>query len=351
MPESAGIGEPEKAPEESVGNEPGHKWYHRWFRTPGELRELGVVGINMRNARFLLPNNPRRLYDLVDNKLRTKALAEAEGMTVAETYGVVMTPHQANNVEKLLGGKEAFVIKPTRGSGGKGIMVIDKKVGKNYVKPSGTEVTPGDINNHCSNILAGLFSLGGKRDYALIEYRVQPLELLTSLSFQGAPDVRVVMLHGYPVMAMLRASTKESDGRSNLHQGALGIGIDIATGMSVRAIHHGKPVSHHPDLGIDLIGVQIPQWDVILEMAVTCQEMTGLGYLGVDIMIDKTIGPLMIEVNARPGLAIQMANGVGLLKRLEPVVEQHRRNPTADLESKIAFSKKHFRAKLPVMAE
>jgi len=341
-------------PEETVreienvpANDSQSRWWHRWFRTPKELRELGVVGINMRNARFLLPNNPRRLYELVDNKLRTKALAEERGMTVAETYGVVRTPHDASRIEKILDGKTAFVIKPTRGSGGKGIMVIDKKVGKNFIKPSGVEVTPGDLKNHVSNILAGLFSLGGKRDFALIEYRVQPAKLLTDMSFQGAPDIRVVMLHGYPVMAMLRAATKESDGRSNLHQGALGIGIDIATGMSVRAIHHGNPVTHHPDVGVGLIGVQIPNWNTMLKMAVTCQEMTGLGYLGVDIMIDETMGPLMIEVNARPGLAIQMANGIGLMNRLEPIVAEHRRKPAADLAAKIAFSKKHFQAKLP----
>ncbi len=337
---------PETA-DKSDGKGAGHRWWHRWFRTPGELRDLGVVGINMRNARFLLPNNPRRLYDLVDNKLCTKALAEAEGMSVAETYAVLQTPHDANRVEMFVEGRESFVIKPTRGSGGKGIMVIDSRHGKNFVKPSGAEVTPGELRNHVSNILAGLFSLGGKRDCALIEYRVQPAKLLTALSFQGAPDIRVVMLHGYPVMAMLRAATKESDGRSNLHQGALGIGIDIATGMSVRAIHHGRPVTHHPDLGISLIGVQMPDWDTILHMAVTCQEMTGMGYLGVDIMIDETYGPLMIEVNARPGLAIQMANGIGLLRRLEPVVLQHRKNPSADLGAKIAFSKEHFRASLP----
>lgn len=323
------------------------RWWHRWFRTPSELRAMGVVGINMRNARFLLPNNPRRLYDLVDNKLRTKALAEAEGMNVAETYGVITNPHDAYRVENFLKGSESFVIKPTRGSGGKGIMVIDGKVGENFVKPSGTEVSPADLRNHVSNILAGLFSLGGKRDYALIEYRVRPAALLTALSFQGAPDIRVVMLHGYPVMAMLRASTKESDGRSNLHQGAIGIGIDIATGITVRAIHHGRVIAQHPDLGVDLIGIQIPQWDRILHMSVTCQEMTGLGYLGVDIMIDETKGPLMIEVNARPGLAIQMANGIGLLKRLEPVVEQHRRHPSADLSEKITYSQKNFRANFP----
>ena len=346
MPEVAVIPSKKDAKEKADSR----RWWHRWFRTPGELRELGVVGINMRNARFLLPNNPRRLYDLVDNKLRTKALAEAEGMTVAETYCVIRTPHDVSRVEKLLNGREAFVIKPTRGSGGKGIMVIDKRVGKSFVKPSGAEVSLGDVKNHVSNILAGLFSLGGKRDFALIEYRVQPAKLLTDLSFQGAPDIRVVMLHGYPVMAMLRASTKESDGRSNLHQGALGIGIDIATGVSVRAIHHGKSLTVHPDLGVPLVGVQIPQWNTILKMAVTCQEMTGLGYLGVDIMIDEILGPLMIEVNARPGLAIQMANGIGLLKRLEPIVQEHENNPAADLTAKIAFSKKNFRAKLPPVA-
>ncbi len=322
------------------------KWWHRWMRTPAELRALGVVGINMRNARFLLPNNPRRLYELVDNKLRTKALAEEHGMTVAETYGVIRTPHQARRVVQMLEGKESFVIKPTRGSGGKGIMVIDRRVDDKFIKPSGVEVTAGDVENHVSNILAGLFSLGGKRDDALIEYRVNAAKIMTDLSYQGAPDIRVVMLHGYPVMAMLRASTKESDGRSNLHQGALGIGIDIATGMSVRAIHHGRSVVQHPDLGVDVVGIQMPEWEQILEMAVTCQEMTGLGYLGVDIMIDEELGPLMIEVNARPGLAIQLANGIGLLKRLEPVSEEHQRSPGADLRTKIAFSKKHFRADL-----
>jgi alpha-L-glutamate ligase-like protein len=318
------------------------RWWHRWFRTPGELRALGVVGINMRNARFLLPNNPRRLYDLVDNKVRTKALAEAEGLSVPETYVVVRSPHDAARLEKVLAEREAFVIKPARGSGGKGVLVIDGREGGCYVKPSGSKLTGDELRHHVSNILAGLFSLGGKRDFALVEYRVRPAKVLTDLSFQGAPDIRIVMLHGYPVMAMLRAATRESDGRANLHQGAIGIGIDISTGVTVRAVHHGKPVDVHPDLGIPLVGIQIPGWEKILDIAVTCQEMTGLGYLGVDLMIDEEIGPLMIEVNARPGLAIQMANGVGLLRRLEPVDKHHRDHPGAGREEKIAFIRKHF---------
>jgi len=318
------------------------RWWHRWFRTPGELRALGVVGINMRNARYLLPNNPRRLYDLVDNKIRTKALAEAEGLSVPETYAVVDSPHSAGRLEKILADRPAFVIKPARGSGGKGVLVIDGRENGEYIKPSGARLTGAEIRHHVANILAGLFSLGGQRDKALVEYRVIPSKLLTDISFQGAPDIRVVMLHGYPVMAMLRAATRESDGRANLHQGALGIGIDIATGRTIRAVHHGRSVVRHPDLDVPLLGMQIPGWDKILDIAVTCQEMTGLGYLGADIMIDEAVGPLMIEVNARPGLAIQMANGIGLLNRLEPVVREHRDNPGAGREDKIAYVRRHF---------
>ncbi len=314
------------------------KWWHRWCKLPSELKELGVVGINMRNARYLLPNNPRRLYGLVDDKLQTKALAESCGLSVPLGYGVVKSPHDARRLGEMLKGYESFVIKPARGSGGKGVLVIDGQKDGVYFKPSGAELSREDVRHHVSNILAGLFSLGGNRDSAIIEYRVWPSEVLTSISYQGAPDIRLVMLHGYPVMAMLRAATKESDGRANLHQGALGIGIDIATGVTIRAVHHGRPVTKHPDMGVDLIGIQLPEWDKILDIAVTCQEMTGLGYLGVDLMVDKNLGPLMIEVNARPGLAIQLANGVGLLKRLEPVVKEHVKNPAATKEEKIRFS-------------
>ncbi len=316
------------------------------MRTPAELRELGVVGINMRNARYLLPNNPRKLYGLVDDKLQTKALAEAEGLSVPETYAVIRSPRDSARIERLLENRAAFVIKPARGSGGKGVLVIDGREGKHYVKPSGSLVTGDEIRHHVSNILAGLYSLGGQRDCALVEYRVRPAKVMTEISYQGAPDIRLVMLHGYPVMAMLRAATRESDGRANLHQGALGIGIDIASGITVRAVHHGRPVTRHPDLGVDLIGIQMPEWDKILDIAVTCQEMTGLGYLGVDLMLDETIGPLMIEVNARPGLAIQMANGIGLRRRLEPVVEQHRLHPGTGHFEKIEFSKNRFASRV-----
>jgi len=319
-------------------------WWHRWLLMPGELREKGVVGINMRNARYLLPNNPRRLYRLVDDKLQTKALAEERGLSVPKTYAVVRTPRDVARMEAALRDHQSFVIKPACGSGGKGVLVIDRCEGENYFKPSGATLSGGELRRHVSNILGGLYSLGGQRDVALVEYRVKPAEMLTAISYQGAPDIRIVLLHGYPVMAMLRAATKESDGRANLHQGALGIGIDLASGRTIRAVHHGKVCDMHPDLMVPLLGICLPEWARILDIAVTCQEMTGLGYLGVDLMIDEDLGPLMIEVNARPGLSIQMANGVGLLRRLEPVVAQHKAHPGLGRVEKITFSRERFGA-------
>lgn len=321
------------------------RWWHRWLRTPGELRELGVVGLNMRNARYLLPNNPRRLFELVDNKLTTKRLATEHGLAVPETYAVVRSPHDTMRFEQRLAGHESFVVKPARGSGGRGVLVVAGRDEERYLKPSGVVLGGGELRHHVSNVLAGLFSLGGGRDEALVEYRVLPTPVLTELSYQGAPDIRVVLLHGYPAMAMLRAATRESDGRANLHQGALGIGIDLATGRTVRAVHHGRPITRHPDLKQELLGRQLPGWERILGMAVTCQEMTGLGYLGVDLMIDRNRGPMMLEVNARPGLAIQMANGEGLLRRLEAIVEHHRRHPHEAPAGRIAFSMKRFAAR------
>lgn len=318
------------------------KWWQRFFRTPGELRRLGVIGINCRNGRYLLPNNPRKLYRRVDDKIITKELALEQGILVPKTYGVLTNPMEVRSLSKLLEKFDSFVIKPSRGSGGKGIMVIANREGDQFFKPSGTLVTMAEMRHHVSNILAGLYSLGGTRDRALIEYKVDASKVLTDLSFLGAPDVRIVMMHGYPTMAMLRVSTKESDGRSNLHQGAIGIGVDILTGKTVRAIHHGAPIERHPDLKCPLIGVQIPEWDRMLEIATTCYEMTSLGYLGVDVMVDEKAGPMMIEVNARPGLAIQMANGVGLRRRLDPIDQRKREFKCEAAADRIIFSKKNF---------
>jgi alpha-L-glutamate ligase-like protein len=120
-------------------------------------------------------------------------------------------------------------------------------------------------------------------------------------------------------MGMLRLATKASDGKANLHQGAVGVGLDIGKGQSLNAVQFNRPITLHPDTGLALENIRIDDWENMLEMAARCYEATDLGYMGVDLVVDAHQGPLLLELNARPGLAIQMANGCGLLPRLKNI--------------------------------
>lgn len=283
------------------------------------LRAKGVVGMNMRNVRYVAENNPRRLYSLVDDKLKTKKLAEEAGIAAPRLLGVVRVHKHVGQMVPFLEGQEGFVIKPAKGSGGKGILVITGRDGDRFVKSSGEVIGETDLHRHAANTLSGLFSLGGNPDVAMLEEVVDFSDVFEGFTFQGVPDIRIIVYKGYPVMSMARLSTAASDGKANLHQGAVGVGIDIATGRALLAVQHSLPVRQHPDTGRALSGLFIPDWRECLLLASRCYEMTGLGYLGVDIVLDANRGPLLLELNARPGLAIQVANGQGLRPRLDSV--------------------------------
>jgi alpha-L-glutamate ligase-like protein len=303
--------------------------------SPTRLRALGIVGMNKRNVVYIANNNPRHLYPHVDDKLKTKLLCAEHNIPVPPLLGVCRYQHQVRGLAAFLEEYPSFVIKPAKGSGGKGILVIAGRDGCNYLKPSGAPVTEKEIRHHASNTLSGLYSLGGKNDVAVIEGLVQPTDMFQDFSYEGVPDVRVIVFRGYPVMAMMRLSTHRSDGKANLHQGAVGVGIDIASGRALKAVQHARLITHHPDTGKALDELVIPHWQQVLELAARSFEVCGLGYLGADIVLDKHSGPLLLELNARPGLAIQIANGKGLEPRLLLAAQQaggSARPPSARVE-------------------
>jgi alpha-L-glutamate ligase-like protein len=154
---------------------------------------------------------------------------------------------------------------------------------------------------------------------AIIEALVKVSRLFNNVSHEGVPDIRIIVFRGYPVMGMLRLATHASDGKANLHQGAIGVGLDIGTGRSVAAVQNNRLITHHPDTGASLEQLEIPDWKRLLNLAARCYEVTGLGYMGCDLVIDETRGPLLLEMNARPGLSIQIANQQGLLPRLRHI--------------------------------
>jgi alpha-L-glutamate ligase-like protein len=306
------------------------------------LRERGVLGINQRNTDYTLSYNPRRLYPLVDDKLRTKQLAQAAGIAIPELYGVIEIERQIADLPNVLADHKDFVIKPARGSGGNGIIVITGRSRGLYRRVSGMLMDKSEMAHHISNILSGMYSLGGLPDKALVEYRVKFDPVFERISYLGVPDVRIVVFLGVPVMSMVRLPTRMSDGKANLHQGAIGLGIDIATGQTLTAVWRNDIVTEHPDTGNEVSGIQIPYWDQLLDLAARCYELTGMGYIGVDIVLDREKGPQILEVNARPGLNIQIANRAGLLSRLQ-LVEQVQ-HEMRDVASRIAFARQHLRS-------
>lgn len=284
-----------------------------------QLRKHGVLGLNRRNAEYIQKHNPRRLYSLVDDKVLTKKLAQQAGIVVPELYGTIKIQHDVNKLDALLDRYDDFVIKPAAGSGGNGVLVITDRRNGRYRKASGELVTLDNIRHHVSNIISGMFSIGGHPDVAIIEYRVRSAPVFDDISFRGVPDIRTIVYKGFPVMAMLRLPTMNSDGKANLHQGAIGVGIDLEGGVTVGGVLHDRKAHEHPDTGAPIEGVQIPDWDHLLSLAAKCYDISGMGYLGVDFVLDRDHGAMMLEMNARPGLAIQTANRTTLLPRLKQI--------------------------------
>ncbi|MCY4473178.1 MAG: alpha-L-glutamate ligase-like protein [Kistimonas sp.] len=294
------------------------EWLFPW-RICAQLRKRGVLGMNERNHAYIGRYNNRALYPLVDNKLVGKQLAIDAGIAVPQLLHVVRTQHEAMSLRPWLEQWSEFVIKPAKGSGGKGILVVTGRDGDRWLRVDGYPLSLDDIERHVSNTLGGLYSLGGNTDCAMIESLVQADPVFESFSYGGVPDIRTVVFQGYPVMAMVRLTTARSGGKANLHQGAVGVGLDLAHGTALSAVQMDHPISSHPDTGNAFANLQVPGWSRVLELSASCFEMTGLGYIGVDIVLDRERGPLILELNARPGLAIQIANNRGLLPRLRHV--------------------------------
>ena len=257
-----------------------------------------------------------------------------------ELYGVIETQHDIRRLPEIVATHDEFALKPAHGSAGDGIVFVSGRSGSRYRTISGPLLAREDLEHHLSNVINGQFSLGGVQDVVIVEALVHFSNLFERVSFQGVPDIRVIVFRGIPVMAMVRLPTRTSHGKANLHQGAVGAGIDLATGRTLDGVIGSEVITHHPDTMHSIAGLNIPDWDTILDISARCYDITGLGYIGVDIVLDRDRGPLVLELNARPGLAIQIANRQGLLRRLQ-ICEQ-RADFTAGPADRIAFAKREF---------
>lgn len=295
-----------------------------------------VLGLNSRNHLYTSVYNSRVGKVIANSKLQTKKTLGVANVRVPKTYAVVKDMEGLENFDfyKL---PADFVVKPNNGLGGEGIVVVEKqgKYAGEWVDSRGVVWGVDDLRLHIADILAGRYSMDDLADVAYIEERVRVHPVFEKYSYHGTPDIRVIVFNRVPIMSYVRLPTEESGGRANLFQGAAATGIDIATGITTYGVHHAKPAEFFPGSRRKLAGIQIPQWEDVLETAIRASEAIGLGYMASDIVLqpvnqdskqqdkgeqsEQVAVPMVLEVNAQPGLKIQIANRAGLRERLARV--------------------------------
>ncbi len=283
-----------------------------WF-----LHNPGLLGINARNLLYIRAYNPKKAVMLADSKIKTKNYLSARGVPVARMYNAI------HNKKELRGFDfnslpNSFVIKPNAGYGGEGILIIKNRKGGNWVKESDEIITQEQLEGHVNDILDGRYSIADISDTALFEQRLEAPDHFKKMAYKGLPDIRIVVHNLIPVMAMLRLPTESSQGKANIHLGGIGVGIDIAKGEMTYVTQYNKEINGLPGFG-DVKGIKIPYWNDLLLIASRVQQVTNLGFAAIDLVLDKNIGPVLLEINARAGLAVQVANMAPLRKRLERI--------------------------------
>jgi len=309
------------------------------------MKLSNILGLNARTQLYSYKYNTKKGRRLANSKIQTERVLKAAGIASPAIYKKFRNPPDVDrfNWESL---PDSFALKPSRGMGGAGIIVVKKRVSPStgsgqaaaWVTTQKTIVTIEDLKLHTLDILEGAYSMGNVPDVAFIQEYVGRHKAFRKYAYRGTPDIRIIVFNKVPIMAMLRLPTKESGGRANLHQGAIGVGVDIATGITTKAIWHGMQIKLKPDTNRKLHGIKIPNWIKVLETAVSAQIVSGLGYLGVDIVLHPEKGPMILELNAQPGLQIQLANMAAIKKRLEKVEDL----TVKDVEHGITIAKALF---------
>jgi alpha-L-glutamate ligase-like protein len=276
-----------------------------------------ILGLNERNIEYIRRYNTHSAKLIADNKILTKRVMKKAAVPTTKIIKIVRSIDELENFD-FTSLPKSFVVKPVNGVEGGGILVVyntDKK--GDFVTAQGRAFTHDMLITYMQDIMEGKYSHSYMPDHVLFEERVRPHNKFRPYTYKGTPDIRVIVFRRVPIMAMVRWPTLESEGKANFAQGAVGSGIDLATGITTHSIKGSKkgqftPIEFVPNSRERYSGFKIPYWDKILTYAIQASVASKIGFCAVDFLIDRDLGPLVVEMNARPGLSIQLANNDGM---------------------------------------
>lgn len=288
-------------------------WFSRWQTLRDASRN--VLSMNQRNLGYVYPHNARHDFPIANDKLLSKEILSSHAVPVAKTHFSYRYFYELHDLASDLRSVDDFVIKPANGSAGNGILVIVGHEGDEWIGINGKRYSIADLRRHIADIIFGVYS-HDKQDAAIIEQRIVQHPVIDRLFDKGLADVRLILFRHELILTMSRVPTMLSAGKANLHQGAVGVGLDPESGRSYRAMFKQETIFRHPDTDANLIGVQIPFWEEILDHSHRLAEVVPLKYVGIDVAISEK-GPVVLEINARPGLDIQNVTACGMRPILE----------------------------------
>lgn len=290
----------------------------------GRIR-AGTAGLNYRNLELLQPLNPAAWCRVADHKRRTKEALARAGIPVVPTLASARSRRDLPRLSEEIDRRCSFVLKPAVGSGGEGVLLVTGREGGRFLGAGGKSFSASDLRVRALDILGGAFSAHGIPGEALLEPLLRNPPALAAFSPGGLADVRVLLYRGFPVLAMLRLPTSRSRGRANLHAGGVAVALDLPSGRTRGGWSLGRPTDRHPDTGVALSGYLLPKWSELLELATRSHDALPLGFAAVDLVLDEEERAVVLEVNARPGLSVQLATRQGLvelLRRFAPLVRE-----------------------------
>jgi alpha-L-glutamate ligase-like protein len=277
-----------------------------------------LLGQNARNLNYIKNYNTKIAKKLADSKLNTKEFLSANSVATPET---IMTINNENTIDDSLFDKliPPFVVKPNWGFWGKWILIFTKiSSSLDYITNDWQVFTKKELLSHFRAILDWFYSLSWNRDKVLIEKKIELDEEIELLWKYWLPDIRIIVFNMVPVMAMLRVPTEISNWKANIHAWACWVWIDIWTWKLTYITSYSKIIKSIPGVW-DVRWLKLPDWDKALALAVKSQQVTKIWYIWCDIVLDKVLWPLVLELNIRPWLEVQMANLSPLKNRLRKV--------------------------------